>query len=267
VAEGEAALRSALEACPGVARLVLRPSTGSTNDDLIALAESEAPTGTVVLADEQTGGRGRLDRTWHSPPLLGLYVSVLFRPERPADELPRWTFAAAVAAGESCRELVGEAVVLKWPNDVLARGRKLAGVLAEARSTAGRAAWLVVGTGINVNQERADFPGGLASLAVSLRELRGGGRIDRVALARAYLERLFAWSAQLDQGRFDGVATAWERLSPHAQGATVRSVAGAAPFQGVTRGLDGSGALLVETAEGKLLPVRQGESLDFGEGS
>lgn len=258
--------RRALSQSAFVARVVEHAATGSTNDDLHALAASGAPEGTVVVADTQTAGRGRLERTWHSPAGVGLYLSTLHRPRRPADELARWTLAAAVAACEACREVAGVAPTIKWPNDVLANGRKLAGILAEARTTGATVAWLVVGAGFNVNHRPDDFPADLRDRAISLRMLAGGPIDDRRPLARAYIDRLGEWSAELGEGKFDSLADAWQQWAPQARGTRVRwrengpGTAGAGRI-GITRGLDRTGALRIEAEDGSLHLARIGESV------
>ena len=267
IPRAELEFSAAMRDSPFVTKFVHRPVSESTNDDAHALAAANAPEGTVVVADAQTAGRGRLARVWHSPPGLGLYLSTLHRPRRSAAELPRWTLAAAVAACEACREVARVDAAIKWPNDVLAGGKKLAGILAESRTTGTNVAWLVVGTGFNVNHLAADFPAEFADRATSLRILAAGRSVDRARLARVYIDRLGAWTAELAEGRFDALAEAWQRLAPGARGARVRwtdssgAHAVATACTGVTLGLDESGALRVEVDGGRVIAVRIGESL------
>ena len=232
-----------------VRRIVVLQSTGSTNDDARRLAAEGAPEGTVILAERQSAGRGRLGRAWDSQERLGLYLSLLLRPADPQGLIGRYPIAVAVAVCEACREFAGEGVVLKWPNDVLVAGEKLAGVLCEMRQgTAG--ADLVLGVGINVNQLGRDFPPALRASATSLRLLRRGVPVDRESVAVALLQSLAAAIARIRADAWPEVAERFLRYAPDATGRRVRLATGG---EGLTRGLDASGALCVATAGGIVL--------------
>jgi len=235
---------------------VVLPSAGSTNDEARALAAAGAPDGTVVLATQQLAGRGRLGRVWHSPAGLGLYVSVLLRPEEPPDRIGRYALASAVATCRACREQVGEQVRLKWPNDVTVGGRKLAGILAEVRGGAAGIE-LVVGIGVNVAHAADDFPGELRDRATSLRLAGAGSPIDGAAFAAALLRSFGDEVAALRRGAWGDVASRFVAYAPGADGTEVRLAGG--PI-GTTRGLDATGALRVETPRGIVL-VHAGESV------
>lgn len=210
------------------------PSLASTNDRARELA-ARGETDVAVLADEQTGGRGRLDRKWASPP-GGIYCSVLIRPPVPPDRLPLLTIAAAVAATDGAAA-AGVESACKWPNDlVVPDGRKLAGLLAESATADGVVDWVVVGLGLNANAE----PDALPPEATSLREL-AGEPIDRRAVTQAFLESFDTWRRDLD-----GVIDAWrDRADTLGRRVWVRTTDD--EFVGVATDLDGSGALLVET--------------------
>jgi BirA family biotin operon repressor/biotin-[acetyl-CoA-carboxylase] ligase len=252
---------------PLVSRLIVLDSVGSTNDEVRRLAEEGTPEGTVVVADEQFEGRGRMGRAWHSARGLGLYVSVLLRPERPAGEVTRWTLGAAIAACRACLEGAGCDVQIKWPNDLLHAGRKVGGVLGELRSAGGQPKDLVLGFGLNVLHGVAQFPPELRNTATSLRLASGRGMLDREQLAALLLARLGQVCGRLRRGEWDKVAREWERLAPHARGVPVRVLHGEAgeaafaPFEGLTRGLDTDGALRVEKADGSIISVRSAESV------
>jgi BirA family biotin operon repressor/biotin-[acetyl-CoA-carboxylase] ligase len=163
--------------------------TGSTNADLVAAARAGEPAGAVLVADHQTAGRGRLGRAWQAPPGSALLCSILLRP-RPGTVVHGAVWSVALAAREACRRLAGVAPDLKWPNDLLWDGRKLAGVLAEAVTGAhdpGRVTAVVVGIGLNVGWEEP--PPDIAAGAVTLEEL-AGHPIDRDALLRELLAEL-----------------------------------------------------------------------------
>ena len=248
-----------------VARLIVLESVGSTNDFLRTLAREGAEEGTVVLADRQTAGRGRRGQPWHSPYGLGLYLSVLFYPRDPVDQLTRWTLAAAVAACEACRLTTGVEIEIKWPNDLLWKGRKVGGVLAEVRSAATDApVELVLGTGFNVSHELSDFPDELSCRATSLR-LASGGRVpERERLAADYLRALAAAVRELKDGSWRAVARRWERLAPGAFGQRVRVAAGpgrAPGYEGLTKGLDPVGGLRILRQDGRIVSLRLADSV------
>ena len=171
-------------------RRVYRYETvGSTNTELMALARQGAAEGTVVLARQQTAGRGRMGRSFQSPAGLGLYGSVLLR-SRPEDA-PRIPALAATAVRRAIRRSCGLSCGIKWPNDLVLSGRKVCGILAEALPGPEGSLWVVVGIGINVCQRREDFLPELRETAASL-SMIAGAEIDRAALETAFLEELEA---------------------------------------------------------------------------
>ena len=238
---------------------VFLPATGSTNDVALArCAERAAPGshGLVVVADEQTAGRGRRGRTWFSPPRAGLYVSVVLSPGsarvHPARALSLVTIAAGVALAEGVAEAARLEIDLKWPNDLYVGGRKLAGVLAERASDA----LVVVGYGINIAPSA--FPPELRDRATSI-ESEGAGAIDR---AHVLVETLAALARRYDDlldGRFDAILDAWRARAPGAEGARVSWSTNAGAMSGVTAGIDDDGALLVRADDGATYRIVGGE--------
>ena len=231
------------------ARLIRHfPTVDSTNDRLLELAAAGAPDGSVVSADEQTSGRGRRGRSWHSPD-GGLYLSYLVRD---AGDLPRpalLTLAAGVATARAIREATGLAARLKWPNDVVTDqgGRKLAGILAEASGAGSRLEFAVIGVGINV--AAAVFPPDLAARASSIaNEL--GRDVDRSALQQALVGSLDAEVARLRAGGHGAMLEEWAAASPSARGRDVSWQADGAVRHGVSAGIDDEGALIVRTDAG-----------------
>jgi len=241
----------------------LAETVTSTND---AVRDYAGPTdlgGVVVIATQQTAGRGRLGRQWHSPPGLGLYISTLFRPRCTALQALRWTLAAAVAGCEACRDVSGFPVSIKWPNDLIVGSRKLGGLLAELRS--GSTTEMVLGWGLNVYHEKVDFPPELRSRATSLRLVSGRLRIDLEALVVSYLSRLAEQAVLLESGDWKRISAAWEALAPGAHDQAVRIVgkdrSQAGARDGITRGVDSTGAMRVECANGEIVTVRMVDSL------
>jgi BirA family biotin operon repressor/biotin-[acetyl-CoA-carboxylase] ligase len=230
---------------------------GSTNDIALAARAEGAPEGLAVLADRQTAGRGRLGRTWQSAPGVGIYTSVLLRPQAPAARAPLLTLAVGIAAAETVQEITGLLPRLKWPNDIQLDGRKVGGILVEGTTLEGRLSEAVVGIGINVNQEAADFPAELGDSATSLRMVLGGpvGRADLVAGLYNTLEhwyRVFRdgeWHTILDRGR------AWSAVL--GQPVEVRSATEC--WLGLAWDLDQDGALIVRDARGALRRVVGGD--------
>jgi BirA family biotin operon repressor/biotin-[acetyl-CoA-carboxylase] ligase len=218
---------------------------GSTNADLVAAAGQDAPEGTVLVAEHQVAGRGRLDRVWTSPPRAGLTVSVLLRPDVPAARRGWLPLLTGVALAEAVGESTGVLASVKWPNDLLARdGRKLAGILAESSGKA-----VVVGTGLNVTTTAAELP----DTGTSLAEVTGG-TVDRapvlLAFLRALEKRYLRWVEHLGDPVSSGLATDYVRWSSTV-GADVRvEMPDGSVLEGVADAVDWDGRLVVRTPAG-----------------
>jgi BirA family biotin operon repressor/biotin-[acetyl-CoA-carboxylase] ligase len=226
---------------------------GSTNDEAAERSAKAvaplAPEGLVVVADEQTAGRGRRGHTWFSPPGSGLYVSVVLVPASsvdPARATMLLTLAAGVALAEGIEAAAGVACDLKWPNDLQVARRKLCGILAESSGGRGAPDTVVVGYGINVLATA--FPPELRDRATSL-ETEMGRAIDRHDLLAETLAALSHRYEDLLAGRFDAILDAWRRLAPGATGARVTWSTNAGSLTGVTAGIDHLGALLVRVGD------------------
>jgi len=209
-------------------------------------ASAERPEGLVVVAEQQTAGRGRRGHTWFSPPGSGLYVSVVLAPATattdPARATTLLTLAAGVALAEGIEQATGLRVDLKWPNDLQVSRRKLGGILAEASGSGDRSDTVVVGYGINVRPSA--FPPELRDRATSL-ESELGRAVDRHQVLAETLAALSRRYEDLLAGRFDAILDAWRRLAPGAAGARVTWATHAGASSGVTAGIDDLGALLV----------------------
>lgn len=189
----EQAIRELLPNHPWKDRIHVLGEVDSTNRVLKKLAEDGAPEGTVVLADSQTAGRGRLGRSFYSAPQVGVYLSVLLRPKQQAQELITLTAQTAVAVSESIETVCGTAPGIKWVNDLLLGGRKICGILTELSIEAESASvkYAIIGIGVNCNQRTDDFPDSLQQLAGSVFS-QTGIRIRRNELVALLLQRLSA---------------------------------------------------------------------------
>jgi BirA family biotin operon repressor/biotin-[acetyl-CoA-carboxylase] ligase len=228
-------------------------SLPSTNTELARLASEGAPEGVSVVAEEQTAGRGRLQRAWSSPKGAGLYFSILLRPTIPQNGWPLITFMAALTVGDALREACELETDIKWPNDILSGERKICGILAEAIETpVGRA--VILGIGINLTQNA--FPPELANVATSVSEATGRAP-DREQILAALLDALSRWYSQLnDPGK---IVDAWSNRSSYAIGKLVQVSNGDDIWQGTTCGVEPDGALRLRTSSGEIKLVRAGD--------
>ena len=236
-------------------RILRFESLPSTNTELAREASAGAAEGLTIVADEQTAGRGRLQRAWSSPKGAGLYFSTLLRPTIPQDRWPLITFMAAVAVGDALHEAGGVTTDIKWPNDLLSGERKICGILAEAVDTPGGRA-VVLGIGINLTSEA--FPSELAAVATSVAEA-SGRTPERETLLAALVGAVGRWYSLLHEP--DGaekIVAAWTSRSSYASGKAVQVANGDEVWQGITRGVERDGALRLETTDGVKL-VRAGD--------
>jgi BirA family biotin operon repressor/biotin-[acetyl-CoA-carboxylase] ligase len=223
---------------------------GSTNDHARELALAGAPHGAVVTVEQQTAGRGRQGRTWSAPAGRALTLSVLVRRARTAlDALP---LAVAVAICEACEDVVPVRCSIKWPNDVWIDGRKVAGVLIEARPREG---WAVIGIGLNVCTTPDEFADELRGTATSL-HVAAGEPVDREAALDRLLERLAAWLPRLDD---PAAVAASFRERDALQGQRVAWSSGTERHQGEAGGIEDDGALVVFTDGGERVRLDAGE--------
>lgn len=234
----------------------------STNDLAKDLGARGAPEGTVVVAETQTHGRGRLGREWDSPPGVGLYVSVLLRPQLPPEELPQITLTTAVAVVRAVRRVTGLAPGIKWPNDLLLDGKKLGGILTEMESESDVIRHLVVGLGLNVNNP--EFPPDLAATATSL-ALAAGRSFSRVRLLQAWLEEFEALYDRFLRREFPDILEEWKRHTVTlGKRVTVRQ--GPREIRGEALDVAPDGALLLRQDRGEIVRVTSGEITPGSEG-
>lgn len=256
-----AALQSRLRTAVFGHRVFYYPTIGSTNDRALDLAAAGEPEGAVVLAEEQTGGRGRRERTWHSPARLGVYVSLVLRPNVPAPRAPLFTFTAAVAVADSLREVSRLRATIKWPNDVMAGRRKIAGILGETRGSDPLIREMVLGIGLNVNQLGEDFGPEVMGRATSVR-IESGDVADRTILLAAILEGFERRYARLVGGQSADLLREWESLSALPPGRPVLVQGPAGRLEGQVAGVDEEGALLLMLQDGRTVRVPFGEIVE-----
>ena len=234
--------------------------TDSTNRVALEMARAGAPHGATVVAEGQSAGRGRLGRSFFSPPHLNLYTSIVLRPQLDTAEAPTLIQAAAIAVAETVADVLGDsdAVEIKWPNDVLLGGLKTAGILMELGAEATRVAFLVLGIGVNLNVPRESFPDEFRALATSLFS-HAGRRIDRVAFAqRLYHGLEEVLDAHAAHG-FDALRPRFEaRFRMAGRSIRIRDLDGS-ETAGRCAGIDGDGALLLDGEDGRRRRVVAGD--------
>ena len=228
----------------------------STNTEANRLAREGAPEGTVIVANSQTKGRGRLGRSWISPPGNGLYISIILRPRCPLDWYPRLALTAAVGVASAIQE-TGVRPQLKWPNDILLASRKVGGILTEAAFDKSRIGLAVLGIGINVNAKQDEFPVSVRNLATSLR-LSLGKPVSRIHLLQSLLHRIEQWYESFCTGDFKTILDAWCQFD-NTLGRAVEVFLPERRLVGVAEAMEPDGALLVRDKRGCLHRIVAGD--------
>lgn len=230
-------------------------SVGSTNVEAKKLADKNPGEGWIVIAEEQTEGKGRLGRTWQSPKKTGIWMSIVLRPDVEPREVPQLTQLAAAALIEALAEF-GIVAQIKWPNDIVINGKKICGILTEMTGTIERLNYIILGIGMNVNLEENDFPEELLDKATSI-YMENGKKMNRQELVGEILNRLekyYKYFVAHDHEKYLDVCRANSVLI----GKTVRIIKHNEERKGLAVGIDNNGALIVEI-EGKLEKVISGE--------
>lgn len=252
-----AEIGSALRSNRLSSRIVFENRVDSTNRLARDLAISGAVEGTLVVAETQSGGRGRKGRNWYSPPGEGIYVSLVLRPRFQPAEAPRMTLLTGVALAETLIPIVPSRVTIKWPNDVLAGGKKVAGILIEISTEIDSIDYMIVGVGLNVNTPTGRFPAELRERATSL-AIESGNTIDRTEILRAFLERLERYYDLIGREGFAPAIKRWRELSDMT-GRHVRVNSFDWSLEGTIAGIDNEGVLLVKASDGILHRVNSGD--------
>jgi BirA family biotin operon repressor/biotin-[acetyl-CoA-carboxylase] ligase len=228
----------------------------STNRVALELGHAGEPEGAVILGEEQTAGRGRAGRAWHSERATGIYVTLLLRPKLAPVQAPLLTMMAGLSAHTAIQAQTGLTVDLKWPNDLLIGGKKIGGILTEMHAEPAQVRFVIVGIGLNVNQEK--LPSELASLATSLRVESGRPQSRLELLVRLLREFERDYNDFLSEGAA-AVIERFTRASSYAQGKRVRVSNGRENFTGTTAGLGPEGLLQVKRDNGQLTTVIAGD--------
>lgn len=231
--------------------------TTSTNDVIEKLARDGVKEGAVVFAESQTKGRGRLGRKWMSPSRKGLWFSILLRPDLRPVAATQLTIVGATALRRAIAGQTGLRPEIKWPNDILIKGRKVAGILTELSAEVDRVKYVILGIGVDVNLNLGDFPVDLRKAVTSLK-VEFGKPVSRADLAVAILRELDHDYARIAIGRFTEVADEWEsHCTTIGHEVVIRS--GQREIRGQAEALGDEGALLVRTEHGHLEPVIGGD--------
>jgi BirA family biotin operon repressor/biotin-[acetyl-CoA-carboxylase] ligase len=238
-------------------RIVCVRETESTNQFAFRTAEEGAGDGTVVLAESQTGGKGRLGRRWESPPGVNLYCSVILRPPILPVNAPQLTFLSAVAVARAIESVTHLQPRIKWPNDILVHERKVAGLLNEMSAETDTVHWVVLGIGVNINMVREQFPDDLRYPASSLL-LEEGSPVSRVEFTRSLLSILDSLYDDFLYRGFESVREEWLARAM-IQGQRVAVSAGDADMEGTVVGIDMDGALLLRRCDGSSQRVLSGD--------
>jgi len=241
----------------GAGEIHYYPETDSTNLRAREAAEAGCPEGTLVTADMQTGGRGRRGRSWFSGPGVGVYLSIVLRPRMAPERAPAVTLMTAVALTEALRAITGIPVRIKWPNDILAGTRKLAGILTEMSAQPDAVEYIVAGVGINVHHRPEDIPGELQSIATSL-FIESGSHYSRGDIIRCFLERFEYYYAILLKEGFRALLPLWKEYADIiGRRVTITSIN--ETIIGVVQDITETGALTLLDDSGTLHEVLSGD--------
>lgn len=233
-------------------------STGSTNTLAFSLADQGASEGTVVIADCQTAGKGRMRRLWESPSGLNLYTSVILIPDINPVHAPFITVMTGVAVADLLTHYCPGGVHLKWPNDVYVGDKKICGILSEIKTTGKRIKFIVVGVGININMTTGHFPSILAGIATSLKEERGED-CSRLEVAVTLYDALTRYYTLFLSEGFEPIRERWLSFT-RMIGQRCEVACGGEICRGKVVGIDESGALLMVTKQDKMYRVLAGDA-------
>jgi BirA family biotin operon repressor/biotin-[acetyl-CoA-carboxylase] ligase len=248
-------LRKSLHQSPFGKRIYHFFKTDSTNSVAMRLGEQGEPHGTLVIAEEQTAGRGRGGNVWHSEKTNGIYMTVLLRPAIAPQQAPLITLVAGLAARDAIEEQTGLAPDLRWPNDLLFGSKKFCGILTEMNAEQDRIHFVAAGIGVNVNHERV--PEELSEIATSLR-IETGRIHSRVEIVARLLRHLDCYYNRFLNEGAEAIIARFSKVSSFARGKRVRITTLTETYTGTTAGLEPGGLLRVRRDDGRTLPVIAG---------
>jgi BirA family transcriptional regulator, biotin operon repressor / biotin---[acetyl-CoA-carboxylase] ligase len=231
---------------------------GSTNDEAFRLGLAGAPEGTVLIAESQSAGRGRMQRLWHSPAGNNIYTSIILRPQISPARVSQISILAGVAAAEVLNHYCPDRIQLKWPNDVLIGGKKVCGILSHVKSNVNEVDFIVLGMGINVNINHNQLPEEIRNLATSL-AMETGRENSRHVLIISLYENMTKWYKELLRNGFGRIKEKWLSLTPMI-GQTVQTVFQDKAVIGKAIGLDNDGALILIAAGNEEVKVSAGDA-------
>jgi BirA family biotin operon repressor/biotin-[acetyl-CoA-carboxylase] ligase len=232
-------------------------SVSSTIETASELARKGAPEGTVVVADAQSGGRGRLGRKWSSPPGVGIWTSIILRPAIPPRDAPKLTLLAAVTVATVLREGYTLAAEIKWPNDVVVSGRKICGALTELVAEQDAVRYVITSFGLNVNQTRAKFPAEVRDVATSIR-IEAGRMQDRPDVFRRVLREFDRQYARFSESNGREVLDQWRMLSG-TLGKRVTVQLRDGKIEGIAKDVEHDGSLIIDVGGGVVRSVAYGD--------
>ncbi|MGG0668193.1 biotin--[acetyl-CoA-carboxylase] ligase [Sporosarcina koreensis] len=225
-------------------------SCGSTQNLAHDAAQADAPDGTLIVSEEQTAGKGRLSRPWNSAAQKGIWMSLIIRPSLMPQQAPQMTLVAAVAIVRAIENIAGVEATIKWPNDIMIDGRKMTGILTELQSEPDRVKAIILGIGMNVNQDEDDFPLELQEIATSLK-IACGKHIDRAKLIAEILSFIELYTKMYEKHGFGPIKLLWEGYSNIA-GKRIRAVMLHETVEGTALGISEEGLLELQLDDGTI---------------
>lgn len=240
--------------------IIYRDRVESTNVLATQLAYEGAVEGTLVVADQQTGGRGRRGKVWFSPPGKGVSMSLILRPKISTAYASQLTLVAAIALNRALTRLTGHRAGIKWPNDILFNQKKCCGILTEMHADHDRIHHIVIGIGINVNMEAEEFPADLREIALSLRMVKGEPLMRAQVIQRVLTEFEPLYEQYVSEGGFSSLREEWKRESITI-GKRVCAKTPRGEISGLAIDIDEVGALCIQTDEGKVERIHSAEIL------
>lgn len=241
----------------GKQQLVILEKTDSTNIQARKLAEQEAPEGSIIIAEDQTHGRGRKDRHWFSMAEKSIMMSMILRPDLPPEKAPRITLLAAVALARTLIDLTDLEIKIKWPNDILVNGRKLAGISTGLSTDMDRVNYIILGLGMNIHTEQNDFPEELQSIATSI-FIESGRVFSRIIIIKEFLNQFEKIYYLMRDKGFEPILSQWKELSGII-GKHICVDLPDGPVSGTVHDIDGDGVLMLQDKNRQIHRILSGD--------